>query len=198
MDYDESGRVILDSQPGFQPFGFAGGLYDAATGLLRFGARDYDPETGRWTTKDPIGFAGGETSLYAYAGNDPVNVRDVTGLGPQPVPIAVVVEVEGPLAFVQRGDKHWRELKPWDPIFAGDKVRSDIDTLVALEFPTGGRVGINRSTTIEVISGAEIREIDRIAQERFEIKSKRIWRKLSTRKEPLEVETAGGVFGIKG
>jgi RHS repeat-associated protein len=37
-----------------QPFGFAGGLYDADTGLVRFGARDYDAYTGRWTAKDPI------------------------------------------------------------------------------------------------------------------------------------------------
>ena len=33
----------------FQPFGFAGGLYDHQTGLIRFGARDYDSEAGRWT-----------------------------------------------------------------------------------------------------------------------------------------------------
>jgi uncharacterized protein RhaS with RHS repeats len=55
MDYDEWGRVIQDTNPGFQPFGYAGGLYDRDTGLVRFGARDYDPETGRWTAKDPIG-----------------------------------------------------------------------------------------------------------------------------------------------
>jgi RHS repeat-associated protein len=59
IDYDEFGRVTLDTNAGFQPFGFAGGLYDADTGLVRFGARDYDPETGRWTAKDPIAFAGG-------------------------------------------------------------------------------------------------------------------------------------------
>lgn len=72
MDYDEFGSVVLDSNPGFQPFGFAGGLYDRDTGLVRFGARDYDPETGRWTAKDPIGFAGGDTNLYANVLPDPV------------------------------------------------------------------------------------------------------------------------------
>jgi RHS repeat-associated protein len=81
IDYDVFGRVLLDTSPGFQPFGFAGGLYDHDTGLVRFGARDYDAETGRWTAKDPIGFAGGQPNLYAYVGNDPVNRRDLLGEG---------------------------------------------------------------------------------------------------------------------
>ena len=82
MNHDEFGNVTLDFvASGFMgiPFGFAGGLYDADTGLVRFGARDYDPETGRWTTKDPIGFAGG-ANLYGYAGADPTNFLDPRGL----------------------------------------------------------------------------------------------------------------------
>lgn len=79
IDYDEFGRVINDTNPGFQPFGFAGGLYGTDTGLVRFGARDYDPETGRWTTKDPILFSGGDTNLYGYVLADPVNLIDPSG-----------------------------------------------------------------------------------------------------------------------
>lgn len=62
------------------PFGFPGGLYDQHTGLIRFGFRDYDPETGRWTARDPIGFAGGDTNLYGYVLGDPVNGIDPEGL----------------------------------------------------------------------------------------------------------------------
>lgn len=82
LDYDEFGHVLTDSSPGFQPFGFAGGLYDKDTKLVRFGARDYDAETGRWTAKDPIAFAGRDTNMYAYVGNDPANAIDVDGLCP--------------------------------------------------------------------------------------------------------------------
>ena len=81
LDYDAFGNVLLDTAPGFQPFGFAGGLYDALTHLVHFGARDYDPETGRWTRKDPILFAGGDTNLYGYVGNDPINNIDSNGKG---------------------------------------------------------------------------------------------------------------------
>jgi RHS repeat-associated protein len=80
LDYDEYGRVTQNTNPGFQPFGFAGGLMDDHSGLVRFGARDYDPTTGRWTAKDPIGFAGGDGNLYAYVANDPINASDPTGL----------------------------------------------------------------------------------------------------------------------
>jgi RHS repeat-associated protein len=79
VDYDEWGGVLADSAPGFQPFGFAGGLYDRDTGLVRFGARDYDPSVGRWTAKDPIRFGGG-MNLYAYVDSDPVNGTDPFGL----------------------------------------------------------------------------------------------------------------------
>jgi RHS repeat-associated protein len=80
LDYDAFGRVLHDSAPGFQPFGFAGGHTDPDTGLVRFGARDYDPVVGRWTSKDPVGFAAGSPNLYRYADGDPVNRIDPTGL----------------------------------------------------------------------------------------------------------------------
>lgn len=81
MDFDEFGRVLTDTNPGFQPFGFAGGIYDSNTGLVRFGARDYDPHIGRWTAKDPLRFAAGQFNLYTYIGNDPINSIDLTGWG---------------------------------------------------------------------------------------------------------------------
>lgn len=82
MDYDTYGNVTQDTNPGFQPFGFAGGIYDPDTKLVRFGARDYDAKTGRWTAKDPIQFSGGDTNLYAYVGGDPVNLVDSKGASP--------------------------------------------------------------------------------------------------------------------
>lgn len=79
MHHDEFGKVLVDTNPNATPFGFAGGLYDFETGLVRFGARDYDPHAGRWTAKDPIRFSGGDENLYGYVLQDPVNLIDPIG-----------------------------------------------------------------------------------------------------------------------
>ncbi|MCL2725421.1 MAG: polymorphic toxin type 34 domain-containing protein, partial [Polyangiaceae bacterium] len=78
MDFDEWGNVTSDTNPGFQPFGFAGGIWDRDTGFVRFGARDYDASTGRWTSKDASRFEGG-LNFYGYCYGDPVNYIDPSG-----------------------------------------------------------------------------------------------------------------------
>jgi RHS repeat-associated protein len=81
IEYDAFGVVVSDSASGFDlPFGFAGGIKDSTTGLVRFGARDYDPVIGRWTARDPILYESGQANLYGYAGNDPVGAVDPSGL----------------------------------------------------------------------------------------------------------------------
>ena len=81
IEYDSFGNILADTNPTLDvPFGFAGGLHDRDTGLVRFGFRDYDPDTSRWTAKDPILLGGGNTDLYGYCLNDPINLTDPTGL----------------------------------------------------------------------------------------------------------------------
>lgn len=50
--------------------------------VYRFGARDYDPLVGRWASKDPIRFAAGDSNLYGYVMQDPINLVDPSGLAP--------------------------------------------------------------------------------------------------------------------
>lgn len=86
MDYDEWGVVLRDSNPGFTPFGFAGGLWDVETRLVRFGARDYHSVTGRWMAKDPVGARVTSGALYPYGHGDAVNLIDTDGRMPMPNP----------------------------------------------------------------------------------------------------------------
>ncbi len=79
MLHDEFGKVLIDTNPNFIPFGFAGGIYDTETKLVRFGARDYNSEIGRWTSKDPIRFDAKDTNIYGYVFQDPVNYIDPNG-----------------------------------------------------------------------------------------------------------------------
>jgi RHS repeat-associated protein len=87
MNYDSFGNIINDTNPSNTqtiniPIGFAGGLYDKDTKLTKFGYREYDSYTGRWTSKDPIRYEGGDSNLYGYVLNDPINFVDVEGLNP--------------------------------------------------------------------------------------------------------------------
>ena len=78
-DYDGFGRLLgLASRD--LPFGYGGGFFDWDTELTRFGARDVDHETGRWTTRDPVRFKAGSMNLFLHAGADPLNALDPTGL----------------------------------------------------------------------------------------------------------------------
>ncbi|MEY9895180.1 RHS repeat-associated protein [Catenulispora sp. MAP12-49] len=63
---------------------FLGKTTDTSTGLVDIGARKYDPTTGRFISIDPVLQVGKPQAMggYAYAGNDPVNASDATGLDP--------------------------------------------------------------------------------------------------------------------
>jgi RHS repeat-associated protein len=81
LKYNSFGQVLADSNSQFElHISFAGGLIDIETELVRFGFRDYDPLPGKWTAKDPIGFASGDGNLYGYVINNPVNLFDPLGL----------------------------------------------------------------------------------------------------------------------
>jgi RHS repeat-associated protein len=63
-----------------QPYAFTGREYDAETGLYYYRARYYDPQVGRFISRDPLGFGGGDVNVYAYVKNRPTVLRDPLGL----------------------------------------------------------------------------------------------------------------------
>jgi RHS repeat-associated protein len=78
---DAFGNIVSQTNSTYQPrFVCTGQEYDTLTGLYRFPERYYDPHQGRFISQDPSGFAGGDTNLYRYVGNDVTNATDPTGL----------------------------------------------------------------------------------------------------------------------
>ena len=74
-----------DNAAPYDPIGFGGqfGYYtDLETGLVSCTHRYYDPGTGRWLTRDPVGYAGG-VNLYGFCGGNPVNGCDLEGEDPE-------------------------------------------------------------------------------------------------------------------
>ncbi len=77
----ESFGLPMTLDPNFeQPYAFTGREWDREIGLYYYRARYNDPMEGRFISKDPIGFAGGDVNLYGYVQNNPVNYIDSYGL----------------------------------------------------------------------------------------------------------------------
>ncbi|NOT47226.1 MAG: RHS repeat-associated core domain-containing protein [Acidobacteria bacterium] len=60
-------------------YGFTGRERDDFTGQMYYRARFYDAKPGRFTSEDPIGFAGADYNLYNYVKNNPLNRKDPSG-----------------------------------------------------------------------------------------------------------------------
>jgi RHS repeat-associated protein len=84
-EYGPFGEVIRATGPlaKLNPFMFSTKFYDWESGLLYYGYRYYNPSTGRWPSRDPIGEWGG-LNLYGFVGNSPVNAFDPSGLSGYP------------------------------------------------------------------------------------------------------------------
>jgi RHS repeat-associated protein len=81
-DYDPYGRQIIN-QGAATEFGYGGYYYHQPSGLSLTKYRAYDPDLGRWDSRDPIGEIGG-LNLYEYSRDDPSDLSDPQGLIPQP------------------------------------------------------------------------------------------------------------------
>jgi RHS repeat-associated protein len=79
--YDSFGKIAVTIGNVYNPFTYVGayGVMDDGNGLYFMSQRHYDAETGRFLQRDPIWFSGGQTNLYAYVGNSPVDSIDPSG-----------------------------------------------------------------------------------------------------------------------
>jgi RHS repeat-associated protein len=73
--YGKAGTPYLN-----MPYLFQGGRSDSTTGLYQFGVRDLSPSLGRWMEQDPVRYAGGDSNLYGFLGENPPNATDPSGM----------------------------------------------------------------------------------------------------------------------
>ncbi len=78
--YDPWGETIGLTGTAYNPFLFTGVYKDGATGLYSMTQRYYQPSTGRFTQLDPLPKNLISVNRYAYAGCNPTNFVDPSGL----------------------------------------------------------------------------------------------------------------------
>ncbi|MDH3976794.1 MAG: hypothetical protein OEV42_21235 [Deltaproteobacteria bacterium] len=139
---DASGTPVAGYSFGYDSFGnlvkgtldrnytYTGREWDEEVGLYYYRARFYDPEVGRFISKDPLGFDGGDYNLYSYVGQNPVNKIDPLGL----------FEISGICRYISGGEvfgvgvlrcKVWTDCRP-------DNTREKGEVVAILAGATAG------------------------------------------------------------
>lgn len=147
------------------------GLRDNDTGLVRFGYRDYDPDIGRWTAKDPILFAGGDTDLYGYCLNDPINLVDPYGLMGFRDSIKEATETAQIVQHLRRlEDQAWKN-KDADRAIQINNIIEDLESLglqqtidILKNVPPGTSISGTPPTTKPEIAIEILKEISKILE----------------------------------
>ncbi len=94
-------------------------------------------------------------------------------------------------------DGKWSAARTDMNVHIGDKLRTDDNTTAGFEFAIGGRVGINKNSTVTV-TGERSSKADDSNRTKIVLDKGGMWAKCDKLKEPLEIQTGGGVTGIKG
>jgi RHS repeat-associated protein len=107
-EYDSFGNLKDQKNRVKQPYTYTGREWDKETGLYYYRARYYDPMEGRFISKDPSGFAGGDANLYGYVKQNSINMVDPTGkVGAVPIIVGGAVVATGWLYVTNENFRNW-------------------------------------------------------------------------------------------
>jgi RHS repeat-associated protein len=110
-DYDPYGRVTLVQGTNIADFQFAGMYIHQPSGLYLTKYRAYDPNAGRWLSRDPIGERVG-LNLYGYCNKDPINNIDPLGLDYTQTGPNLTVDTDTNTPTANTGDPHHQNQLP--------------------------------------------------------------------------------------
>jgi hypothetical protein len=127
----------------------------------------------------------------------------LSGSGWTQEPVLRVTDIKA----LQAGDPVLEHRQPddklWYHAFVGttgavrDHFKTDARTVASLEFFIGGRVGLNKDTEIEVVTERSVSD-SQAKPQKIILHSGALWAKSGKLKQTLEIQTNGGVMGIKG
>lgn len=153
-EYDPFGQTLqaTGEYAGRNPFKFNTKYEDKQTGLIYYGYRYYNPQTGRWISRDPIEEHGGQ-NLYGMVGNDLLDFIDPNGLQPSGskksgCPCCCVESVDAVLGGSFQGGL---SLTDYYPDLIGSDILSDRPN-VAGPFISTTRVG-GKMQMVSTVSG---------------------------------------------
>jgi len=180
--YDAFGNVTSTGGPDVFGFGGQAGYYtDTETGLILCTNRHYDPQQGRFLTRDPIGYGGG-INLYSYTANNPVNRLDPEGLATITVNFKPLMGAVGPyhgyLVITDTNAAHTQYFirggpsgdPPWGtPIIVNSKyfVPGSVD------YPAPGEV--DPSVVLIKDNKPASFYLNKLGQEKYRINSQKSW-----------------------
>ncbi|MGE0488654.1 MAG: FecR domain-containing protein [Vulcanimicrobiota bacterium] len=111
-------------------------------------------------------------------------------------PVARVRKIDGKKLFFQReGKSNWLLAFPNMKNYLKDNLRTDAQTKAGIQFFAGGEAGLNADTEVEIISATAV---EGAGKNKVKVNAGTVWAKVAKQKEELQIQTAGGVMGIKG
>jgi RHS repeat-associated protein len=135
-DYDPYGRRTKVSGSYDADFGYTGHFHEQpswmTTGLNLTWFRAYDPELGRWLSRDPMEDAillPQGSNLYRYVANNPVSMTDPFGLFQVPIPGSTALDI------VVAGDNLFKNT---------GKLASALDIMMYYNADANRHVGVDR------------------------------------------------------
>ncbi|MCC5845950.1 MAG: RHS repeat-associated core domain-containing protein [Verrucomicrobia bacterium] len=151
LEYDAFGRIIASTGTAPSNFGFSTKYEDVETGYLYYGFRFYDPVTGRWPNRDPIGERGG-VNLCAFVRNDGVNAWDYLGFkGSKKFLVPIYSQWETVTEFTDYDAEHRRETGASRTVVSGELIYKGSDNCCYRQKYCGRVVGVQYGYEYEIL-----------------------------------------------